>query len=407
MLIQQEHRHPSGQQQLIDLPRTRACLGRRVPVGRCLADPVSLVAQQDVEFVGLELAELVEVAEHRLHPRRPPSGDLSKRLRECRRARGVQDRTPLPRELAEQRQRDDALPGARAAEDDHGLLLRALPRALHSTSDEAVGNLLLVQQAEHLALLHLLGRECEQLPTRTYGAAQQSVCGIGTGPLNAGLEVGQELPAPLAGEQPAVLVLEREQGGDALICGVVQVGDARQVHVLGDRAEEVSHVSAVAPDLLAGVQPCAAASGYDADVGRPLEQLGLAPLLELDNDVRVPACSRVEPAQDDVGALAREREAVLEQDLDLVEAGLDQVSRQDVEAALPRADLSRGRTLTYGAPVLLHEREHQAAIQDLHAKLRRGSAIDRQRRTPWLGRNDLPAGGGSSVVLTRSSGRSA
>jgi hypothetical protein len=82
VLVEQEHRHPRDLQQLVDLRRTgpRARLG--VAVGRGLPDAVRLVAEQHVELVRLELAELVEVPEHRLHPRRPLPGHLAQRLGE-------------------------------------------------------------------------------------------------------------------------------------------------------------------------------------------------------------------------------------------------------------------------------------------------------------------------------------
>lgn len=66
MLVQQEHRDPGGIHQLLDLmlPSSQCC--PRVPVGRCLADPMGLVAQQHVEPVLLSIGELVEARQREL-----------------------------------------------------------------------------------------------------------------------------------------------------------------------------------------------------------------------------------------------------------------------------------------------------------------------------------------------------
>jgi hypothetical protein len=123
----------------------------------------------------------------------------------------------------------------------------------------------------------------------------------------------------------------------------VQVRHAGQrIIELGQRREEVAQVAAVPPYLLTGVQPGPAVRRHHTQIQGVLEQRGRAPLLELDHDVRRLPGPRVHAAQHRVGALAGQRQLVLDQHLNVVQAGLHQVGRQRVQAALPRADLRRG-----------------------------------------------------------------
>ena len=107
---------------------------------------------------------------------------------------------------------------------------------------------------------------------------------------------------------------------------------------------------------------------------------------------------RMHAAQDDVGALAGQRQLVLDQHLDVIEAGLHQVGGQRVQAALPGPDLGRRGRTGQAMPVLLDEPGHQAAVEHLRAELRHSGTVERHDATPEEGRRDLPAGGGSSGV---------
>jgi hypothetical protein len=124
----------------------------------------------------------------------------------------------------------------------------------------------------------------------------------------------------------------------------VQVRDTGQrVIKISQRREEVGQVAAVPPYLLTGVEPRPAVRRHHTQIERVLEQRGRAPLLELDHDVRRLSGARVHAAQHDVGALAGQRQLVLDQHLDRVEAALHQVGGQRVQAALPGPDLRRRR----------------------------------------------------------------
>ena len=77
MLVEEEDRHPGGVDQLIDLRTTGSQMSRCVAIARRLADPVCLVADQDVDPVGLCIAELVEELEERLDSRGSLAGHLA------------------------------------------------------------------------------------------------------------------------------------------------------------------------------------------------------------------------------------------------------------------------------------------------------------------------------------------
>ena len=114
----------------------------------------------------------------------------------------------LAGQLAQQRQRNDALPAAGAAGDDHRRLGVAPPGPLDRVQDEVVGVALLVEEDEHLAVLDLLGGDGEQLLRRRDAAGEQ-VVGVRCAGLTRsepGLEELQELAAALPGEDPAQVV---------------------------------------------------------------------------------------------------------------------------------------------------------------------------------------------------------
>ena len=72
-------------------------------------------------------------------------------------------------------------------------------------------------------------------------------------------------------------------------------------------------------------------------------QLGLAPLLEFHDHVRVPASAPVNPRQHYISPPAGERKLVFNQHLNIAEAGIQEVVRQYREAAPPGLPLRFGR----------------------------------------------------------------
>ena len=177
VLVQQEHRHPGGVDQFLDLWSPGAQRGTGVPVGRGLLDAVRLVEDEDVEAVLLGVDELVVVLEHLLHARCPAAGDAAQGLGERRGARRVQDGATLTGELAQQAQGDHALARARTPGDDDDFLGVGAARRFDRAQHLRVRHLLFVQQREHLALLDFLGGECHQLLARPDRGAQQLVGG--------------------------------------------------------------------------------------------------------------------------------------------------------------------------------------------------------------------------------------
>ncbi len=106
----------------------------------------------------------------------------------------------------EEGQRDDALPGTGPARDDDDLLVVGLLRLADRAQHQLVGDPLFVQQNELLALADLFGGDRHQLLGRGHLAREQLVRRVGAGDrLQLRLEVLDELPAALVGEEPAAL----------------------------------------------------------------------------------------------------------------------------------------------------------------------------------------------------------
>lgn len=102
VLIEEEHRNPRRTQQFVQLRPTGAFTRARPAGGGRLTDAMGLVEDEAVEIVRLGGTEVVEVLEHRPDMRRAGARHLAQRLGEGARPRGVQDRTALAGQLAEQ-----------------------------------------------------------------------------------------------------------------------------------------------------------------------------------------------------------------------------------------------------------------------------------------------------------------
>ena len=87
----------------------------------------------------------------------------------------------LPTELAQERESDDALARAGASRDYYRCLGVRTARGAHSLQHQLVGNLLLVEQLELLAVSDFLSRVGEELLAgRNLGSEERVSC-IGTG----------------------------------------------------------------------------------------------------------------------------------------------------------------------------------------------------------------------------------
>ena len=345
-----------------------------------------LVADHDVQAVRLGLHELVEVLEQALHPRRALARVAAQRLSERPRAGRVQRRVPVPRQLPQQRQRDGALAAARPAEyDDRGLVV-GLPRPRHGVTHQLVRQALLVEQDELFPVPDLRRGQRHQVLARPYRAGHQPVRGAGA---RLGRQVLaqelEELAAPLLRVQPPpALLLEVEQVLDLDVDRVVQVRHARHpLVVVGEHAQIVGGVLAVPLDLQPGMQlrpTRRVLHEYEVRVLFPF--LGVRPLLELDDDVRVLAGARVRAGQDHVGAAAGQRQLVLDQHFHRVEAGVTQVIGQDRQTVGPGAALGLRRQLPGRMLHMVADPIGQRALPGKLDNTGHGLTERRQRTTP-------------------------
>ena len=177
--------------------------------------------------------------------------------------------------------------------------------------------------------------------TRSHRSVEELVGGLCTrSGCETAPEIVEELSTPLPGKHPAVLRgSEFPQTVDVQIGGVVEIGHARHpVGMLFEGGGEVEQVAAVAPHLFGGVKPLPHAF-QDAHVIRTVEHERTGPLLELHDDVRRRASPGMVAAEYDVCALARHRQLVLNEGFHPLQAGLDEIGREHLKAARPRADL--------------------------------------------------------------------
>lgn len=289
----------------------------------------------------------------------------------------------LPVQLTEERQGDDALAGAGPARDDHDLLVVGLLGAADGVEDHVVRDLLLVQQYELLALTHLLGGHRHELLGRADLRVDELVRSRSPG-LDPQLRTQKvdELPAPRADEELTVLVLLGfEEPVDAELSGIVQIGGAGDAfRVPGQCSVEGDEVLAIAAYLIDGVQHCPVVCVDAAQRRIVVVWLGAAPLLKLHDDVRRQTGLGVHPGQYGIGALAVQRQPVLQEHFHLPEPRIVERARQYWDAPLPRADLGRTRLVTVHVHELLRQAEKESAGETLGGD--RGGGVAEQQGMP-------------------------
>lgn len=346
VFIEQEDGDVRDVDQFVDLtarPLPLFLLGE--PVDPVFADAVCLVADDDVEFPGTTADVGIEVLEQSLDTLVSSTGVFPHGLGERFRARGVVNRQTSACELAEEAQRDDALPRAGPAlhHDDRPGVRRT--RAFDRVQDELVGDLLLVEEDELLSVLDFLRGQRQQRLGRPVFEVQELVTGRDVGDSSGAwieerAQVVGELRVVVHREQPAVAVdLVVEERGHIRSAGVVQVRDT--VHgpwALDKGGRVVGEVLAVAPYLLDGVQVPPGQAGHVQHLGQV--ELGLGPLLELHEDEGGLGGPRMDTAQDDIDPLTAVRQLVLQQDFGLPEASVRDLLQEDGQAPLPRVDLA-------------------------------------------------------------------
>ncbi len=366
MFVEKEDRNPGHVDELVDLPFTCAASRRSVAVGGRLADSVRLIADQDIKDVLLIGHETVEVLEEVLHFALPGAGDLAHGPGEGLRTGGVERRHALTVQLAEHGERDDALARSRTTRDDHDLLVVGPLGLAHGVEHHPVGDLLLVQENELLAVPHLLRRDGHQLPGGHRGAAEELVGSVNSRiSAELGTQVIEELATSLSGEHLALVVkLDGAQPPDTEFGRVVEVGHtADPVRVPGDSSVEVGDVLAVPAYLFDGVEHGTAVPTDLAERRIVLIRRALAPLLELHHDIGRFTGDRVGSGEDRVGALAVQRQRVLEDDLDSSQACLVERGDQYGDAPLPGARLGGPCPVTVQVVELLVQVEEERAVQ--------------------------------------------
>jgi hypothetical protein len=122
----------------------------------------------------------------------------------------------------------------------------------------------------------------------------------------------------------------------------VQVSDAGQRILLAvEELGEVGQIVAVPANLRDRMKPGRVGVAVDEDeFAIVLPCRGATPLLQLDDDERRASGLRVTAGEYDVSSLRGGRQVVLDEDLDLVQSRLDQVLREDRQAAFPGPEFS-------------------------------------------------------------------
>jgi len=394
-LVEKKDGHTCGLEQFDDLwPSAITDFLLRVAVHTRLAHPVRFIEDEAVKVVRLGRHELVEVTEHLRDARVAPARHLPQRGREASRTGGMDDAPPLPSELTHERQGDHRLAAARATADDDGCLRVRLPRALDGVKHMLVGGALLVEENELLSLLHLVSRHREKLPTRFDLATEQRVSRVAAMGVRGKCrgEKIDELRPTLAGEDSGHVVgRAKKQVGDAGVGGVVQIClPAEVVVVRGEERREIGEVLAIARHLQARMEVPTATVGRNGHQGVALlEPRRLAPLLQLDHDVRRVTCAWVHTCEYDVGTTARQRQLVFEEHLDVVEARVAKILDERGQAGRPRFLLARA-----WPPVRLHchllRQEVDERVLDRRIPPYR-SAVKMQEQPPG---STKPCGGG-------------
>ena len=203
------------------------------------------------------------------------------------------------------------------------VLVLAPPCLLHRVQHEVVGVPLLVEEGEHLAVLHLLRGEGEKLLRRRDPAVQQMIggfCSVGAGRETALQEV-LELASTLAGEHPAVVVA-REAEEVVRRRSRSRCGGRRHRQPSAGRPRgrgEAEEVVAVVPHLQGGVRHRPSVVLLDRERGcRSPRSASRGSTASARRRRRRAGRSRVRAGEDDVGALARQRQLVLEKHLHVV-----------------------------------------------------------------------------------------
>lgn len=224
------------------------------------------------------------------------------------------------------------------------VFLIAGPSLLDGVHHQTECDGLLVQEHKLLPIGKLFRHNSEELARWRRRRPQQPV-GV-RGARNAGVksrpkEVDEPAPVGPGEQSPTLRLWVTAETQSNVRRGVVQAGGAGdRVALIVQRAGEVNEVVAVPLDLCDGMKSRPAKRARHAhQFARQVVGRRITPLLEFDHDVGRCAGARVPPCQNDIGTFAGERELVLEQHLDVVQSGVNQILGEDRQAAGPGSRL--------------------------------------------------------------------
>ena len=141
----------------------------------------------------------------------------------------------------------------------------------------------------------------------------------------------------------------------------MQVGHTGQrIRLVRQHAREVEEVFAVTSHLDHRMQPRTTGNtGYIKDFRIAFERIRGRPLLQFDNDIGGFPGLRMCSSKDNIGSLRGQRKVILDQHLDITEAGINKVPRQDRKTSLPRSLFGRRSTTASAVKHLLQQLLHQ------------------------------------------------
>lgn len=121
----------------------------------------------------------------------------------------------------------------------------------------------------------------------------------------------------------------------------MKVRNARKtIRVISQGSGEVHQVGAIPTHLLHRVKTLGV-SLKKADILGTFKHADPSPLLEFDDHIRRCLSARVQPAKHDIGALARERQLILDKRLHVAKTCLQEIGGQDLQTPLPGPNLRR------------------------------------------------------------------
>ncbi len=347
MFVEEEDRHPGGVDQVLDLRVVTALLPAETVEG-LQPGAMSLVGDQDLGLVGARLREVVEVPEEVPQLFVAARDEAAHRLGEGPGPGGVPRLALVLGHVAQELHGHRGLAAAGTAGDGHDAFGVRGEGALDRVANDVERRLLLVEEDEGVPALEHLRGFLEQRLIRLDPSVEQSLRRLPSFAVTeAAAEVVDERAALRLRVKPHVLVQgQLEQVAHAVPGRVVQVDDAfHGLRIPVQRAAVLHEPAAVAGHLDDGMGVVLVpAARHDHQLLVLLVQLGLAPLLELDDHEQILARAPIGAGEHGVRRTAPVvGHRIFEHHLDPAEPGVAQVPDQRGHAVGPRPQLALGR----------------------------------------------------------------